>query len=93
MLGRRGFSERPQNLRFDVARQQPFEQLAQIVRQPTSQAQTPLLAQADRVPAGTSTRRLPSTAGPLPLFALAGLISVLSGLGLTIRRRFLARRQ
>jgi hypothetical protein len=71
----------------------PSEQLAQIVRQPTSQAQTPLLAQADRVPAGTSTRRLPSTAGPLPLFALAGLISVLSGLGLTIRRRFLARRR
>ena len=32
---------------------------------------------------------LPSTAGPLPLFALGGLMSLLGGLGLTIRRKSL----
>jgi hypothetical protein len=71
----------------------PIEQLAQIVREPAIPAQanpapSPLLAQADPAPAGPSARRLPSTAGPLPLFALAGLLSLLGGLGLTIRRRF-----
>ena len=33
-------------------------------------------------------RQLPSTAGPLPFILLAGLISLLGGLGLTITRRF-----
>jgi len=59
----------------------PTEQLAQIVREPAPVAQ---VAQADRAPA----RTLPSTAGPLPLLVLAGLMSLLGGLGLTIRRRF-----
>jgi hypothetical protein len=75
----------------------PPEQLAQIVREPISPAQAnpapaELLAQADPGPArATPVQRLPATAGPLPWFALAGLISLLSGLGLTIRRRFFAR--
>lgn len=66
------------------------EQLAQIVREPIRLAQAdpaPQLAQADRAPAQVEPR-LPSTAGPLPLTLLAGLVSALAGLGLTIRRRF-----
>jgi LPXTG cell wall anchor motif len=71
----------------------PPEQLAQIVRQPTSPAQAnpaQLLAQ-NPTPRATTAQRLPATAGPLPFFAVAGLMSVLGGLGLTIRRRFLTR--
>jgi hypothetical protein len=45
-----------------------------------------LLAQADTRSDERATV-LPSTAGPLPLFALGGLVSLFSGLGLTIRRR------
>lgn len=45
-----------------------------------------LLAQADTRSDERATV-LPSTAGPLPLFALGGLMSMLGGLGLTIRRR------
>ena len=44
------------------------------------------LAQAER----TTTRRqdtLPATAGPLPILALGGLLSLLGGITLTIRRR------
>ncbi len=62
----------------------PPEQLAQIVVPP---AETVQLAQADRAPAATA-QRLPSTAGPLPFLALGGLVSLLGGLGLSIRRRF-----
>jgi hypothetical protein len=80
----------------------PLEELAEIVLAPVerrsaavspepAQAVTePLLAQADRAP-GRTPAVLPDTAGPLPLFALAGLLSMLGGLALTIRRRFLAR--
>jgi len=57
------------------------EQLAQIV----PPAQTAQLAQAERAPAAAA-QRLPNTAGPLPLLAHAGLLSVLGGLGLSIRR-------
>ena len=71
----------------------PTEQLAQIVREPVQVAQADRapapagqLAQVDRAPAQT----LPSTAGPLPLLVLAGLMSLLGGLGMTIRRRFFA---
>jgi hypothetical protein len=68
----------------------PPEQLAQIVRDPIRLAQAdpaPQLAQAERGPAQAEPR-LPSTAGPLPLLLIAGLVSALAGLGLTIRRRF-----
>ncbi len=46
------------------------------------------MAQADTRSNETATS-LPSTAGPLPLFALGGLMSLLGGLGLTIRRKTL----
>jgi hypothetical protein len=69
------------------------EQLAQIVP-PTQTAQpapTPRVAQAE--PARASTlRQLPNTAGPLPLVALGGLMSLLGGLGLSLRRRFFVRK-
>lgn len=70
----------------------PRERLAQIVAEPVQLAQAepapaPQLAQAE--PARTPAR-LPSTAGPLPLVALGGLVSLLAGLGLAIRRRFFA---
>lgn len=44
------------------------------------------LAQADTQPSQPASR-LPSTAGPLPLIALGGLMSLLGGLGLTLRRK------
>jgi hypothetical protein len=75
----------------------PPEQLAQIVQEPitpapANPAQAGLLAQTDPTPArATTAQRLPATAGPLPLFALAGLVSLLGGLGLTIRRRIFNR--
>jgi hypothetical protein len=45
------------------------------------------LAQAERT---TTERRdrLPATAGPLPILALGGLLSLLGGFSLTMRRRF-----
>jgi hypothetical protein len=65
----------------------PPEQLAQIVTEPEPER----VAQAEAAPAAQASRmpqRLPSTAGPLPLVALAGLLSALAGLGLRLRRRF-----
>ena len=72
----------------------PTEQLAQIVSEPTRPAPAnstpaPLLAQADPPPARTTAERLPATAGPLPLLLLAGLLSLLGGVGMSIRRRYL----
>ena len=45
-----------------------------------------VLAQADPEPAQIASD-LPNTAGPLPLIALGGLLSMLGGLGLTMRRK------
>jgi hypothetical protein len=42
-----------------------------------------MLAQRD-----TNREVLPTTAGPLPWLALVGLLSLLGGLGLTLRRWF-----
>jgi hypothetical protein len=64
----------------------PLEELAEIVLPATSS----LLAQAERTP-GRTPALLPSTAGPLPWFALAGVLSLLGGVGLTVKRRFFAR--
>lgn len=76
----------------------PPEELAEIVLEPSVRrvqvspapqpAAAPLLAQAEpgRMPAV-----LPATAGPLPWFALAGVLSLLAGGGLTLRRRLFAR--
>lgn len=36
----------------------------------------------------TQPATLPATAGPLPIIALGGLLSLLGGIGLTVRRRF-----
>jgi hypothetical protein len=74
----------------------PPEQLVQIAppatRAPLAQvAQTQgeraQLAQSDRTP-----RRLPDTAGPLPLVALGGLLCLFGGLVLSIKRRWLSPR-
>ena len=45
-----------------------------------------VMAQADPKPAPVENR-LPNTAGPLPFIALGGLMSLLGGLGLTLRRK------
>jgi hypothetical protein len=72
------------------------ERLARIVREPIQVAQAQpapaaatQLAQAE--PPARTPDRLPSTAGSLPLLALGGLVSLLAGMGLAIRRRFLVR--
>jgi LPXTG-motif cell wall-anchored protein len=36
---------------------------------------------------GSAPRKLPKTASPLPVIGLTGLVSLLAGLGLTVRRR------
>ena len=56
----------------------PQEQVAAVVPAPP----TPAEATTQDLPAV-----LPRTAGPLPLLALGGLLSLLGGLGLTLRRR------
>jgi hypothetical protein len=66
---------------------EPLARTAQVAPQPAQPAAAPLLAQADRTP-GRTPAVLPATAGPLPWLALAGLLSLLAGAGLTIRRRF-----
>jgi LPXTG-motif cell wall-anchored protein len=52
-------------------------------------------AAAPPPPAGTSTggtpKALPKTASPLPLLGVAGLVSLIAGMGLTLRRRRLSR--
>lgn len=70
----------------------PAEQLAQIVREPIQLAQAEPVRQRAAEPAQTP-QMLPNTAGPLPLVALAGLLSAVGGLGLGIRRRFFAIRK
>lgn len=58
------------------------------VVEPRAPAAEPVrLARAEPRPARKETTTLPATAGPLPLFALSGLLAMLSGLGMTIRRR------
>lgn len=52
----------------------PREQLAQVVVEPMQVAET----QTDR--------RLPDTAGLLPILAVTGLLSLLAGMGLAVRR-------
>lgn len=70
---------------FAAAPGAPEEQLATVVvvqeRQPVQ------LAQAEPRRAQTATR-LPATAGPLPILALGGMLSLLGGMVLTMRRRF-----
>jgi hypothetical protein len=65
----------------------PVAEVVQIV-EPTPAAQPPV--QMARAQPATTTRQatLPATAGPLPIIALGGLLSLLGGITLTMRRRF-----
>ncbi|HRQ63809.1 MAG TPA: hypothetical protein PKZ76_02915 [Xanthomonadaceae bacterium] len=78
---------------FSVAPGAPREQLVNVVETPAEAAPRPAPAQLARAePRQTETAyRLPSTAGPLPLIALGGTLSLLAGLGLGLRRRFRSR--
>lgn len=77
-------------LGFAVKPGVPRTELVKYVETPKTEAPVeskPVLLAA-AVPASKQTaNRLPATAGPLPLFALGGLMSMLGGLGLTIRRK------
>jgi len=66
----------------------PAEQMARRVDDDAADEQM-RLAEAEEDPAFDRERRqeLPATAGPLPMLGLAGLLSLLGGLGLTMRRR------
>lgn len=62
----------------------PPQRVAKVVevKEPTR------LAEVDKAPKRTQPKRLPSTAGPLPLIAAGGLVFLMGGLGLGIRRWF-----
>ena len=65
----------------------PPAEVVQIVEpQPTTQAPVQM-AQAQPTTSPRPTT-LPATAGPLPIIALGGLLSLLGGITLTMRRRF-----
>jgi hypothetical protein len=53
----------------------------------TPAASTPQAAAAPAATSGAAPRKLPKTAGPLPVLGLVGLASLVAGLGLTVRRR------
>jgi hypothetical protein len=61
-------------------------QMLEPVR-PVEQQRPVRMAEA-RAVASNRPAVLPATAGPLPIIALGGLLSLLGGLGLTARRRF-----
>lgn len=61
-------------------------ELVEVVEPRTPAAEPARLAQAETRPARRATT-LPATAGPLPLLALGGLLALLGGLGMTMRRR------
>ncbi|MEX0708760.1 MAG: LPXTG cell wall anchor domain-containing protein [Woeseia sp.] len=83
--GQYGFATQPGVSREQVAK----------VRAPTDSTRSGSSARVDdtnstdRTVARNDTRRsqLPTTAGPLPWLVLAGLLSMLAGLGLTLRRK------
>ena len=71
---------------FTTAPGAPAAEVVQIVEPPVAQPSRQL-AQVEP----TTTRRpstLPATAGPLPIIALGGLLLLLGGVSLTMRRRF-----
>lgn len=61
--------------------------VATLEEEPAPAERPVQFAQAEPRPA-RSTYQLPATAGPLPVIALGGVLSLLGGLGLTMRRRF-----
>ena len=77
--GQYGFATRPGA---------PREQLATVVVPADSTTTTDPTVTTDRTLAQRDTNRevLPTTAGPLPWLALVGFLSLLGGLGLTLRR-------
>jgi hypothetical protein len=64
----------------------PASELVQVVEPTDAEIATPQLAQAQPV-ADQPPATLPATAGPLPVVALAALLSLLGGFSLTMRRR------
>lgn len=62
----------------------PPQRVAKVVevKEPTR------LAEVDKTTKRTQPKRLPTTAGPLPLIATGGLVFLMGGLGLGIRRWF-----
>lgn len=61
-------------------------EMVEVVEPRTPAAEPVRLAKAEPRPARRATT-LPATAGPLPLFALGGVLAMLGGLGMTMRRR------
>jgi hypothetical protein len=79
---------------FSVAPGAPPAELVRVVQAPVEAAPAPAPMQLASAEPRTYTTasRLPSTAGPLPLLGLGGMLSLLAGLGLGLRRRQLARK-
>lgn len=71
---------------FAVAPGAAPSEMVEVVETRAPAAEPVRLAQAEPRPASRATT-LPATAGPLPLFALGGVLAMLGGLGMTIRRR------
>jgi hypothetical protein len=78
---------------FSVAPGAPPAQHVRVVEVEVEEVAQPERVQLARAePRRTEpVRQLPSTAGPLPLIALGGALSLLGGIGLSLRRRFQAR--
>ena len=77
-------------LGFAVEPGVPHTQLVKYVETPREEMkeeEEPMQLAAAESPSERTASRLPTTAGPLPLFALGGLMSMLGGLGLTLRRK------
>ncbi|MDT8450341.1 MAG: hypothetical protein RQ847_09215 [Wenzhouxiangellaceae bacterium] len=71
---------------FAVEPGAPRAELVEVVEPRTPAAEPVRLAQAETRPARRAST-LPATAGPLPLLALGGLLALLGGFGMTMRRR------
>jgi hypothetical protein len=71
-------------LNFASTPEAPPKRVAKVVevKEPTR------LAEVDKTTTREQPKRLPSTAGPLPLIATGGFVFLLGGLGLGIRRWF-----
>lgn len=67
-----------------VSQPAPVAQPARILRFEAPMAEPVQIAQASPQP---RAQRLPNTAGPLPWFALGGMLSLLAGIGLRVGRR------
>lgn len=84
--GAMGFAVEPGASRTQLAKIVNTTDESQYAEQKSAKTQPVQLAQADTKKSERASV-LPRTAGPLPLFALGGLLSLLGGLGLTIRRK------